>query len=854
MILVRPEEFINYLFFLSSIFLNTKVFIIINNKGGIGISRRNNQLKENLKVSNTKKRQNNNYLNKTGLKRKMANSEVFTNIKEINDECLITLKSNQYAVFYKVNGIDLTLTNDREQSLFFNMLSQLYRLNFTIKAYKFDEKINLNVNKEYYDQLIENNDNNKAKLAILNSNKNFIDVIEDYNMTYASSYYFAIIGESKEALEKHMVDFERHCDSIVPKLIIEKIINKKWLVKILTKMYFSSANLDQIIYYDFIDLISPMHLIEKPSFLKVDDEEIQLLTIKNYPLFLEGDFLDRIVNLNNVNVSITINETIEQSKLLSILNSSFKAVLADFNSSKNLSDVTEMSSLMSNYKNLIEQISAKDEKIKEVTIIFAIRGNKEERSEIIKAIKRNAELYQIKIDIPRMRQMNAWQSYDLTSKGMKDYEMFLPTLTLAASFPFAENYHNDSSGFLIGEDSSYGLPTFFDPFWLDKERTSHNIGITGTSGSGKSYLLKLMIVNEFSRGTKLFLFDIENELQKLTNRCGGEYIDLSNKSLINPLQVRYVLTDDEDASVLSKHLGFLETFFTTIFEDISEKEIVVLLDIVEKFYNTRNITKKTTLEEFEKMSPSDFPIFSDLYAFLLEQQRDNKNSELSSVFSNIEILLKRLTIGQDSSLFNGITTIDLSNSLVAFNLQELLFNSSRRLINTQMLNLLTYLSNEIVDNKKKNEKHGCEQKIMLIFDEFHNYIDEDNPTLLKYIDNLNRRARKYKTGVVVATQQPNDFTNRNDILRHASAIFNNSQYQITGMLKDSDIESIEKLYSNIPLTETQKSFLSKCQQGQFLLNITNKNRLRVNVFANPVQRYFMGESDECPIENLEQSN
>ena len=357
-----------------------------------------------------------------------------------------------------------------------------------------------------------------------------------------------------------------------------------------------------------------------------------------------------------------------------------------------------------------------------------------------------------------------------------------------------------------------------------------------------------MITNEFARGTKLFLFDIENELQKLCERCKGEYIDLSSKSLINPLQVRYVLTEEDDeGSILGKHLGFLENFFITAFEDITEKELVVLLDIVEKFYKSRGIDKKTTLEEFEKMDSKDYPIFSDLYAFLLEEQRKCENKELANILVNIEVLLKRMVIGQDSNLFNGVTTIDLSNNLVVFNLQELLFNASRRLINTQMINLLTYLSNEIVDNKKRNIKFNQDQKMMIVLDEFHNYIDEDDPTLLKYFDQLNRRARKYKLGIVIASQQPNDFTSRSNILRHASAIFNNCQYQLTGMLKDTDVASVEKLYSNSPLTETQKMFLSRCSQGQFLLNITNKNRLRVNVFATPLQMYYMGETDDLPI-------
>ena len=64
-------------------------------------------------------------------------------------------------------------------------------------------------------------------------------------------------------------------------------------------------------------------------------------------------------------LSKLIKETIEKNKLLSVLNSSFKSVLADYNSSKNLSDVTEMKSLLDNYRLLIEQISSNDEKIKE---------------------------------------------------------------------------------------------------------------------------------------------------------------------------------------------------------------------------------------------------------------------------------------------------------------------------------------------------------------------------------------------------------------------------------------------------------------------------------------------------------
>lgn len=797
------------------------------------------------KFKNKKKQ---NYIKKNKLKKKIGNSQIFTNIKNIDDNGLITLKTGQLAIFYRLQPIDLSLTNKSEQELFYHTLARVYRLPITIKAYKFDEKINLNANKENYQKLIEKYRNNKSRYDILSNNKEFIDVIEQENITSASSYYFSLIAKNKEELEKYKEEFERLCLSTAPKLEITNITNKKHLLKIFCNMYFSNVNLDQLIYYDLFDLIVPMNLRETPSQLKFDDKVVQMVTIKNYPLFLEGGFLDRIVNIPNINVSMTINESIDTSKILNILNANFKSVLADYNTSKNLSDVTEMQSLMNNYKLLIEQISANDEKIKEVSIVMAITGSKKQREETIKEIKRNAEIYQIKVDVPKLRQMELWQSYDLSNRNVKDYPMFVPTLTFASSFPFSEIYHNDSNGWLIGEDAGYGLPAFFDPFYLNNERTSHNISIVGSTGCGKSYLMKLLVCNEFARGTKIFLFDIENEYQKFVERNNGEYIDLSSKSLINPLQVRFVQTNDEDDenthNILSKHLGFLETFFTTVFQNITEKELVVLLDIVEKFYKTFGITKNTTLEQFERFNPRDYPIFSELYDYLIEYKKKVTNKEESRILVNIEVLLKRLIIGQDANLFNGYTTIDLSNDLIAFNLQELMFNSSRRLINTQMINLLTFLNNEIVSNKKINDTKEDKKRGLIVVDEFHSFIDEENPTLLKYFASLTRKLRKYSYGMVLGTQSIQDLVGTAQILRNATAIFNNCQYQFTGMLKDDDLQALEKIYANNKLTETQKAFLTRCNQGQFLINITNKQRLRINVYATPLETYYMGESED----------
>ena len=97
--------------------------------------------KEEKKVLKAKNKRKDIYLNKNMLKKKIQNAQIFCNVKEITDNGLIKLKSDQVAIFYKVSPIDLSLTNDNEQKLFFHTLSKLYRLPFVIKAYKFDEKL-----------------------------------------------------------------------------------------------------------------------------------------------------------------------------------------------------------------------------------------------------------------------------------------------------------------------------------------------------------------------------------------------------------------------------------------------------------------------------------------------------------------------------------------------------------------------------------------------------------------------------------------------------------------------------------------------------------------------------------------
>lgn len=807
--------------------------------------------KEEKILKSLKKKNKKKYISKSQMKKRIRSSQYLSNIKDIDENGIIQLKSGEVASVIEVKAVDLSLSSKQEKNNFFYLLKSLYQIkDLNLKCYKIDDKINLNNNKIYLDKLINKYSEDINKIKLLNESKELIEHLENNDFTVSSIYYWVVISETVDKLDKTLYEISEVLNNTRPRLIADVITNRLEIYKFITNLYLESNTLDQLIWSDIHELACPMNATEKVSSLIFDDKEFQLLTIKNIPPFVDELFLEGIYNVPNVRSCLSIKESISQDELVKWVNSQYQFLLADRNTTRKLSDVTELDRQEENFLRLMNDIKTGDEKIKEVSLILVVTGDYEERQDTIRVLKSLADVFHIKLDVPRLRQMETWQIYDISPKNLKDYSVYLPTLTLSAGFPFTKTYYNDSLGYLLGSDLHTDLPVFFDNYFLNNSRTSHNIAIVSSTGGGKSFTMKKMIVNEFAKGTKIFIFDAENEYEKLVKQNGGEYIDLYSKKggIINPLQIRYIASDEEDTKEidcpLAKHIGFLEAFFKSSFEDITEKELVMLISIIEKLYNKKGIFNNTSINTLESFKPEDYPTFTELYNFLPEYLKDVKSEEKKNIIEQLDVLLSRFLSGTDAYLFDGYTNIDLDNDLIAFNLQELLYSENRRLINTQTLNLLTYLNNNIVANKIINDRASIKKHIMIVVDEFHLFIDEDNFEVLKNFGQLARRIRKYSGSLVVSTQSIKDFVGNHQILRHATAIFNNCQYQLVGMLKEDDLKAYLDLFKNNPLTDTQISFLNTCKQGEFLLNIDSKTRLSIKVEATPLERVLMGEDDE----------
>ena len=118
----------------------------------------------------------------------------------------------------------------------------------------------------------------------------------------------------------------------------------------------------------------------------------------------------------------------------------------------------------------------------------------------------------------------------------EQFERVLPASSVANLYPFNYSGKTDPHGFYIGKDK-YGANILVDFDKRDDDKTSASILILGNSGQGKSYLLKLLLLNFLEAGKSVISLDVEHEQQDMCERVGGCFMDLMGGVYrINPLE------------------------------------------------------------------------------------------------------------------------------------------------------------------------------------------------------------------------------------------------------------------------------------------------------------------------------
>ncbi len=383
------------------------------------------------------------------------------------------------------------------------------------------------------------------------------------------------------------------------------------------------------------------------------------------------------------------------------------------------------------------------------------------------------------------------------------------TSTFTGGFLFNTNTFIDKNGYCFGINQNGGI-IIFNIWKKDYDRTNSNMVIVGSSGSGKSLATKHIIYNELPR-TKLLIIDPEAEYTYLAKNLKGKIIECGGSNsgyTLNPLQVRINKDDEENLNALAIHFQFLHTFFEILFPSLTDIEFSMLDKVLEELYLKFNITTNTDISKIEN---TEFPLLEDLYYLLEDKNKEEYKPEYEKLLS----LIRPISIGQASSLWNGYTDITVDTGLTVFNtknMQEFQIQYKR----AQYYNMMSFAWEIISKNK---DEFDC-----LIADECHVLVDQNIPQTLEYVRNISKRARKYNSSIIVITQSIEDFLNEK-IKLYGQSLLANSTYKLFFKMDGQDLRDVVKVFN---LSKKEEELIYNAKRGECLLSAGNR-KIFVNV-------------------------
>lgn len=373
------------------------------------------------------------------------------------------------------------------------------------------------------------------------------------------------------------------------------------------------------------------------------------------------------------------------------------------------------------------------------------------------------ELVRSKLNVDRLmlRQQEGFVSVMPAGRNAfgAQFERVLPASSVANLYPFNYSGKTDPHGFYIGKDK-YGANILVDFDKRDDDKTSANILILGNSSQGKSYLLKLLLLNFLEAGKSVISLDVEHEQKDMCETVGGCFMDLMGGVYrINPLEPKCwddgSGPEDRDSpeafrksTRLSQHISFLKDFFRA-YKDFSDRHIDAIEIMVGKLYAKWGISDSTN---FAGLKPQDYPILSDLYKLIEQEYReyDGNCHQLYTAELLQEILLglHSMCQGAEAQFFNGHTNVT-SSRFIVFGVKGLL-QASKNVRGAMLFNILSYMSDRLLTIGNTTAA----------LDELYVWLSDNvsvGTTIIEYIRNTLKRVRKKESNLIMASQNLEDF-------------------------------------------------------------------------------------------------
>jgi conjugal transfer ATP-binding protein TraC len=310
----------------------------------------------------------------------------------------------------------------------------------------------------------------------------------------------------------------------------------------------------------------------------------------------------------------------------------------------------------------------------------------------------------------------------------------------------------------------------FNPF--SSELTNPNQIISGSSGSGKSFLTILLLIQMLKENPQIFIVDIGGSYKKMSDNLSGQYVPLGVDSGIslNPFDLA-----PNEVSPSNEKIKFL----LALIESMTKEEADTGLKKLERSEIEEAILY--LYENFEK------PKLSNLKDLLLK----HKEPTLKTIGKILKSWCGNSPYGR---FLDNETNVDIHKDTVCFDLKGL------ELYPDLQSSCLLLISDLVV---RKSQRDKSRMKY-LVFDECWSLLQGEGAN---FIGSIFRTCRKYFMSCIAISQNIDDFAKS----KASSAIMTNSSIKWLLIQRGSDKERLKDV---LELNDTEISLISSLSQVQ----------------------------------------
>lgn len=401
------------------------------------------------------------------------------------------------------------------------------------------------------------------------------------------------------------------------------------------------------------------------------------------------------------------------------------------------------------------------------------------------------------------------------------------TSGLVSTYPFISSSIFDKNGIFIGTNIYNNSLIFIDRYNTEKYKNA-NICIFGTSGAGKSFYTKLLILRYKLLGITQYIIDPDREYNKLCKKLRGTQINIGPKSntYINVLEIRKESLEDGEKGYLSTKISKLIGFFNLVFGEMNEEEKGILEEKLIEVYKLKNITfdDESLYDKNGKFkNEKQMPILGDLFNIL---DKDKKTRKFKiKLIPFVEGSLK---------FFNNYSNIKLNNELIVADIYDL---------GEDNMKYGMYLLIDIFwDKVKQNRK----DKKAIYMDEIWRLIGvTSNKYVASFIYKIFKTIRKYGGSGVAITQDISDIFSL-DNGTYGKSILNNSSIKTFFALEEENIKILGE-YAN--LSDKEKVEIKSLKRGECLMFVGEDHILTKIQASEEEKKIIEGEKEDDKYNN-----